>query len=750
MLNAFNASLIQLLFKLIDAETRRLSVEDEFKRFKTAMSAQLHSNAEAYATSQAQLQAQIQQVQARVRTDSQSQGAGPATSTVSFPTTTPSQRDSSYDISYQPQNNPLPRPPEPIPLSMLPDFARPASRSFREDERRERRKEKERHRERNRERDGDKEGERDRDREKRRRHREGVKERGAVTDREASATEAQGRRTRKIRQSFTEGVPPPDIPHDVVGGWGLERNWRASLNGSNADLSQTLMSDVGSRHATVRTKEKGKTRERERDRGEYANLESASEQEGEEYVFVELSAQEERKERERERERRHRDKERSSLGLGHASSSRPRGKERDRERGAESGRETRDRERKRDTKDKESRRASHTIDPAMHPQVVPVPVPVPISFSSSYLPNTSNASAHSALGLILVPSPDGKGYEYRYAPIQGSMDSGRTVVLAQNHVDAHGQPIAVAPSFATSTYSTNYSNSSSDGAVRAPTSTDFHSYALTQATTGHRSPHPVRRVTDPVVPGQVYDTSLHVPQPRRISTHIPEVDPSPEPSSGNTSGASTVVPTSQPNLSLDAAIAQLQLSQPQPPIMQQVAESSAVRMEPTPSQQELKHKTSATSTISNTSTSISLTGSTSGERRKQLLDALFPSTGTTPGAGPQMPSARGLPSVDGRPSRGLSSSTRPQSAMPAAPQPSQTNGHARQATYPPPTFASANPYSSYYQQPHAASSTSLTSTFVDTREPTYPGGYATVEAAQAWSTSGVGEARQRTKTDNSN
>ena len=451
---------------------------------------------------------------------------------------------------------------------MLPDFARPASRTFRENEKRERRKD--RHRDRDRERDPD----RDRERERRRRHKEGTKERSAMTDREVSAGEAQERRLRRSRLSFSEAGPLPDIPRDVVGGWGLERTWRASLNDSNVDLGQKpSTSDLGSSRVTVtvkRPKEKGKARERERerDRGEYANVESASEQEGE-YVFVEHSAQEDRdrdrKSKDKERERRHRDR-RNSLGMGHASSSRLRPKDKERDRDRTNGR-------RRDSREREVRRSSHSAAPLPVPppasQTQALAIAVPVSVSSSFLPSGSNAQ-QSALGLILVPSPDGKGYEYRYTQISGSsMDNGRAVVLTQHgQAEVHGQSIAIAPSFATSSYCySNYSNSSSDGGVRASTTTDYPTHPTTQTNTN--IPHPTRRATDPVIPGQARETSLHVPQPRRISTHIPEVDPTPEPSSGVSSGASTVVPQTQtmpPILSLDAAIAQLHLTQPQAPV----------------------------------------------------------------------------------------------------------------------------------------------------------------------------------------
>ncbi|EJD07784.1 uncharacterized protein FOMMEDRAFT_16404 [Fomitiporia mediterranea MF3/22] len=616
---------------------------------------------------------------------------------------------------------------------------------------------------------------------------------------------------------------PAAVPRDVVGGWGLERSWRASLASNSSDASgpaEDLYAPhrdaagvvgavaVGSSHTKMRVREeKDKEKEKKTDKvkgkgkeKEVDVLEPATDDIKDDFVFV-ASANEERE------------------------------KERD-------------------------RHIPFASYPSSSNNILPQPpqsqTPAQAQWQGRERERRTTLSAvPSALGLVLVPSPDGRGgyeyqyqYQYRFPPqstIQpGSAASGTTL----------GGKESITP-LASLLNSNNQHNGYFFGA--AP---EMHSRASTASNATL-----TRRATDSQLQAQaqahaygVYPTlrhprapstaPLHVPQPRRVSLTIPE-PPESEPESirsqtrtqpqaqaqtqtqqpfrgGNESYVSSGYPNveswrdafsqqqqqqratavdstngnggsggfyanSNPsaNMSLDSALASKSLAAAASTSSSNIATGTDSNAEESGGPQHtLRHRTSDSSTAS-ASTGISLTGTTSGERRKQLLDALFmgSSTSTDTGAstsnrssyasngsfdevvantnanrvslgrtldantaGPSIagvaktdpsastqgqnlvvapvaqkpvvpPAPRGVPSRDGRPSRGLDMSTRPSTtqpiqtiqntqaqvpgstAYPATALPVPSTSHVRQATYPPGTYASST--MAYATLPHA-------------------------------------------------
>ncbi|KAI5122836.1 hypothetical protein M0805_003131 [Coniferiporia weirii] len=897
---------------IVEAETHRQNLEDELERCKRTLAAQLDAQAEAEAIVQAEAEAEAQaraqaqsisrppSSEAQVQTQAQfppntqaSSNHQAQTAGVVFPRASRSPEPYlSYFTEPEPfefAHNPLPRPPEPVPLARLPAFARPrpgsrayeAARVFAragrlrgkdrdKDKDKEKRKEKEAGRdsgrESGRERDGIRERkregalsgtERERDRQLRReKHRE--RERG--TDTSATETQersAEGVERRRSRHSLaTSTVPVPasarvlsaaptivgqsssgdrtirpegDMSANesvtvngsaegraraVVGGWGLERSWRASLGsstGSVSDLRAELgragsgETRVGSSHTRSLRVEKGKERERNsereqkqdrvgdrtsdrererpRDRNGDTERDEATDADDQGYVFVrflpeEQQSHEKGKEQSRnvETERHTQAERRRSIAYPISTSD-----------STSSGRAAYADASRPSEKMRERRTTLSAI-----PQGTTLRPPI---------------GEPSALGLTLVPSPSGSGYEHAYRaayPPQSSIQIGSATGSASGRESVRQTPSypnpapSVNPQTGSSTYAYSYQPGSSYYPEQPPSrrgpsptlarrATEPHLHVQAQAQAQGSVVSVAAAVPRPSALARASSTALHVPQPRRISTHIPEPEPEPETETDRTPappqsqsqtqaqpfqhpaayqdtyGSSVQNPNidqlyENPNMSLDSALARLTLAsqQSRDQLRQQQHQHQAQTQNYGHGQlgheQTLKHKTSTASSAS-TSTSISLMG-TSGERRKQLLDALFtaPTSSTSASANASLVSLgqttgadvvqvepitantgvvagatastrtavatdrlRGVPSVDGRPSRGLS--TRPSTVHPTqythAVRPVESHAqtahaHARQTTYPPGTYttyatstgipthqAASSPYAQY-------------------------------------------------------
>lgn len=575
--------------------------------------------------------------------------------------------------TYTPSNNPLPRPPEPIPISHLPEFARPGTtRSYKASLTKMLKREKNREKER--------ESGRKEDRGDLRQHGGAVtdmevsgqrvrrdKDRDRGTDRsgpDTSATETQERRrSRRTRHSTPADVAT--VPANVVGGWGLERALRPSLNGPRKDLTSISDPFKGNllREEFDRRKDKGKGKETDARHVYKQGMDDEGEAEAsdQEYVFVRSTE---------ENSGTYRNGGGNPVNAKNEIVRDIKGKGKARERRVDSDDlgETRQYE-----------YSAHYPDapPTRPAKATSIPVPAPVLLPSSTL--VIPGEEPSALGLYLVPSPDGRGYEYRYAPAQQS--EAMAQMDAQTLLHEHGEPSEIRPAAPVASYFSYTQSSHNSKSMSGHADTD-HSYVHVQSKDAPTSGIPTgveglptlnQHASGSVLSSQVQSQvnasrhgiaakstaeSLLVPQPRRISMHnIPEPSPSPvlasEGSTLQQSHSTQQASSSNPNL------LQMQL---------------------------LKHKTSTTSTTSMStaasSGAISLTGTT-GEKRKQLLDALFADGGIAERSGPTMDvdqdanasqtslvsgiavmgnvqsyqnrAHRGIPSVDGRPSRGLSS-----------------------------------------------------------------------------------------------
>ena len=718
-------------------------------------------------------------------------------------------RDYSYDFAHSRNHNPLPRPPEPIPLSHLPEFARPrpgssaytaaralARHGTRRDRERERaREERERdnsdaRREVRRQRERERivmmtmtDSEKDR-RERRRERREREvgtdsgtskdrhrfkekdngkgkeKDRGTDKGTDTSATETQDRRRARTRHASLFGTasssanlysdaiassssylnkftsqatskpqaattstedplkaqtiantvtstnagpnangipnPIPAVPPDVVGGWGLERSWRASYASSHSghsapasrenlrgDLvesrdrgagkakSESGSSSLGSSFTKMRVRggEEGK------DKGKGKEVEREGEDGAGEFGVVPSSHDDERREAEpsqlpaRERARH----------ISFTASSQPFPSSRN---------DSRDRER--DT--------THGLPPLQ-------------SSTSNYYSQTGQrererrttlSAAPSALGLVLVPSPDGRGgYTYEYQYRYHSPGQQYQYQAQQYRPPALPPQSTIQPPSSTSTNAGTTGKESITPLAASQTRSSNLSRSVEFATL-------TRRATDSALSRQAQAHAreariasgmaaenptgvapLHVPQPRRISMTIPEPEPEASPQSqpqpqnqtqgqaqaqhpfptGNndayvgrayTDGqasysshyyghgqhqqgnvhttlnagmSSSLYANANPNanMSLDSALASLSLATSSQAVAAPGVSAAATaagppssRLEPQSRTQTLRHSTSNSSNTS-ASTGISLTGTTSKDRRKQLLDALFSS-----------------------------------------------------------------------------------------------------------------------------
>lgn len=627
-----------------------------------------------------------------------------ADTSIAFPRTNSPSTTPDYQFSY----NPLPRPPEPVPLARLPAFARPrpGSRAYEaartlarhktghgrqkdsdkekdkdKDKGKERAKSKERERSKGKSRERQKPKARDDDTSTTKDSvRKGDKEVDKTTD--TSATETQERQRSRGRKSSigrsssqvdrsrkakatedhdltlaNETFNSIQLPsRSIVGGWGLEKNWRSSItssgsgaSGSQESLVQALFDPpegAGSSHTRVKEVDIGKGKSKDISSERDSAVDQTREAKEVASKFPSSSQQ--------------------NLEITNP------------------------------------RNSMYQQNPSPFPSD-----PVPPTRDRR---NTLSA-APSALGLVLVPSPDGQGgykyeYQYRYIPTQPSSQSNgknsvtpvasySTYPVTQypNYQVYPSQPLVDdhAASFRTAALSRRVTDSHLTS----------HAQASQQQAPGNAAPSLVTPI--PRAPGVPSSNALYVPQPRRVSLTIP--DPEAGPSPQHRSEVQAPRPhgqrdsfhvqashydgsqgPSQPslyrnenpsaNMSLDSALASLSLA-------------------PSQYNQTLKHKSSDAST-SSASTGISLTG-TSSEKRKQLLDALFaensvhrarpvdtsdshhlqegvrnrtertprmtlPVSGNAPSLYRAEGAIRGVPSRDGRPSRGLSGGTRPSTA----------------------------------------------------------------------------------------
>ena len=316
------------------------------------------------------------------------------------------------------------------------------------------------------------------------------------------------------------------------------------------------------------------------------------------------------------------------------------------------------RERKKEVKDK---RREYTTAPASssgaNPQAsLAQPQPILPSRPQGQVETRNPVPSHQypqkqeskVLGLVLVPSPDKSGYEYQYRYM-----SVPPVQDAQINVQGTTQPsYAYMTDSRSSTAASNAT--SGTGTIRAESRANGYTQSQPQAYSRAQTEPRTQTHNYNLGQQQATSTALHFPQPRRVSLTIPEPSPDPSPSPvGPHAGYTSNIATNAPYI-LDATDVR---NIPVPPVSIHVNGPVAVVYEnssaipqsqayPSTVRDEnhaLKHKASDTSTISSASTtstrstgtgrSISLSG-TKGERRKQLLDALFTETTSQKTNGP--------------------------------------------------------------------------------------------------------------------